>query len=143
MMAKAVKSKARLGSFDDLMTEQSENIEAHVEPIARRLKEVVLAGFPDAVEVVRLGDAAASYGVGEKKMSEAHVYIMPKARYVNLGFYHGAGLPDLDGLLEGTGKKLRHVKVRSLEDADKPAVQALIAAALAERRSALGIEDET
>ena len=139
-MTKAVKSKARLGSFDDLMSEQSENIEAQVEPIARRLKEVVLADFPEAIEVVRLGDCAASYGVGEKKMSEAHVYIMPKARYVNLGFYHGVGLPDPDGLLEGTGKKLRHIKVRSLEDANKPAVYALIVAALAERRAALGLE---
>ena len=54
------------------------------------------------------------------------------------GFYQGAGLSDPEGLLEGTGAKLRHVKVRSVEVAEQPAVRALIEAALAERRHAQG-----
>jgi hypothetical protein len=71
-------------------------------------------------------------------MSELHVYVMPQAKYVNLGFWHGVGLPDPERLLQGTGTKMRHIKVRSVEDAKAPAVRALIAAALAERRTALG-----
>lgn len=128
---------ARLGSFDDLMSELPPGTAAVVEPIARKLREVILDDFPDAIEVVRLGDGAASYGVGPKKMSESHVYVMPQADYVNLGFWHGVGLPDPDGLLQGTGAKMRHTKVRSVEDAGTPAVRALVKAALAERRSAL------
>lgn len=128
---------ARLGSFDDLMSELSPGTAPAVEPIARKLREIILADFPEAVEVVRLGDGAASYGVGPKKMSESHVYVMPQAEYVNLGFWHGVGLPDPEGLLQGTGAKMRHIKVRSVEDAGSPAVRALIAVALAERRSAL------
>ena len=128
---------ARLGSFDDLLSELPAATEPHVAPTARALREVVLAGCPDAVEVVRLGDGAASYGVGPKKMSEAHVYVMPLRDRVNLGFYHGVALPDPAGLLEGTGKRLRHVKVRSVADARRPEIAALIAAALAERRTAL------
>ena len=130
---------ARLGSFDDLMSELPPGTAATVEPIARKLREIILDNFPEAVEVVRLGDRAASYGVGSKKMSESHVYVMPQAEYVNLGFYHGAGLPDPDGLLQGTGAKMRHIKVRSVDEAGSPAVRALVAAALAERRSSLGI----
>ena len=129
---------ARLGSFDDLMSELPPGTAATVEPIARKLREIILDDFPEAVEVVRLGDRAASYGVGPKKMSESHVYVMPQAEYVNLGFYHGAGLPDPDGLLQGTGAKMRHIKVRSVDEAGSPAVRALVAAALAERRTALG-----
>ena len=129
---------ARLGSFDDLMNELSPSTEPAVEPIARKLREIILDDFLEAVEVVRLGDGAASYGVGPKKMSESHVYVMPQAAYVNLGFWHGVGLPDPDGLLEGTGARMRHAKVRSVEDAGSPAVRALINAALAERRRALG-----
>lgn len=129
---------ARLGSFDDLMRELPLGTAATVEPIARKLRAVILDGFPEAIEVVRLGDRAASFGVGPKKMSEAHVYVMPQTAYVNLGFYHGVGLPDPAGLLEGTGSRLRHVKVRSVEDAGSEAVRALVAAALAERRAVLG-----
>jgi hypothetical protein len=129
---------ARLGPFDDLMSELSAGTAPAVEPIARKLREIILEDFPEAVEVVRLGDGAASYGVGPKKMSESHVYVMPQAKYVNLGFWHGVGLPDAERLLQGTGTKMRHIKVRSVEDAKAPAVRALIAAALAERRTALG-----
>lgn len=129
---------ARLGSFDDLMRELPPGTAATVEPIARKLRAVILGDFPAAIEVVRLGDRAASFGVGPKKMSESHVYVMPQAMYVNLGFWHGVGLPDPDGLLEGTGVKLRHVKVRSIDDAGSAAVRALVAAARAERRAVLG-----
>ena len=129
---------ARLGSFDDLMNELSPGGAVAVEPIARKLREIILDDFPEAVEVCRLGDGAASYGVGPKKMSESHVYVMPQTAYVNLGFWHGVGLTDPEGLLQGTGAKMRHVKVRSVEDAGSPAVRALVAAALVERRSSLG-----
>ena len=131
-------TNARLGSFDDLMRELPSNAAVMVEPIARKLREVILDDFQEATEVVRLGDGAASYGVGPKKMSESHVYVMPQSEYVNLGFWHGACLPDPEGLLEGTGAKMRHVKVRSVGDAEEPELRALVTAALAERRSALG-----
>jgi len=120
-----VAPEARLGTFDDLLRRASPGVAPSVEPIARKLREVILSDFPEAIEVVRLGDGAASFGVGSKKMSEAHVYVMPLAEYVNLGFYHGVGLPDPGGLLQGTGVKMRHVNVRSLEDAASPAVRAL------------------
>ena len=71
-------------------------------------------------------------------MSEGYCYVLPYQRWINLGFYQGAGLPDPDGLLEGTGARLRHVKVRSVAAADAPAIRALVEAALTERRAALG-----
>jgi hypothetical protein len=54
---------------------------------------------------------------------------------VNIGFWDGVSLPDPEGLLEGTGKRARHVKIRSLPDLERPAVRVLIksAVALAER----------
>lgn len=129
-------SKARLGSFADLMTGTGSDIKA----IAQKLREVVFADLPEAIETVRLGDGAATYGPGPKKMTESHVYIMPKEAYVNLGFFHGSSLTDPNELLEGTGKKMRHVKVRSLAEADNPALHALIIEALAERKTELGLE---
>ena len=73
-------------------------------------------------------------------MTESHVYIMPKEAYVNLGFFHGSSLKDSDNLLEGTGKKMRHVKVRSLKEVQNPALRTLILEALAERKTTLGLE---
>jgi hypothetical protein len=127
-------SETKFGTFDDLL----ELAEPPMRPIMKRLREIILAVDPQAVEVVRLGDRAASYGVGPKKMSEGYAYIMPHKNWVNLGFYYGAALPDPAGLLEGTGRNLRHAKTHSVTDAERPQVRALIEAALAERQKALG-----
>lgn len=123
----------RFGTFEELMADTSPLLQ----PIARRLRELVLAAHPDAVEVVRLGDRAATYGLGPRKMSEGYCYILPHQRWVNLGFYQGAVLADPQGLLEGTGARLRHVKVRSLEAAAASALHDLVVTAVAERRAAL------
>ena len=48
-----------------------------------------------------------------------------KAR-VNLGFYYGADLDDPNGLLEGTGKALRHVKVHDAAVLKDPALRRLV-----------------
>jgi hypothetical protein len=110
-----------------------------MQPVVRRLREIVVDVDPDSVEVVRLGDRAATYGVGPKKMSEGYSYILPYKNWVNLGFFKGAVLPDPDGIMEGTGAMMRHVKIRSLEDAEKPSVHKLIGEALAERKQALNL----
>ena len=56
-------------------------------------------------------------------------YIAPQKKgYVNFGFFFGAGLPDPKNLLLGDGKRLRHVKVWSLEEAKNPALAKLVAA---------------
>ena len=49
---------------------------------------------------------------------------------MNLGFARGTSLSDPDGLLEGTGKRARHVKVRGLEAARAAPLQALVEAAV-------------
>lgn len=127
-------AKAKLGSFQDLIDLTADDMR----PVAQRLREVIVEVDPDAVEVVRLGDRAATYGVGPKKMSEGYAYILPYDNWVNLGFYQGALLHDPTGLMEGTGAKMRHVKVRSVDDAERAAVRRLLETALSERRQALG-----
>ena len=125
------KKEARTGTFKELLEGSSDDIQQ----IAHALRQVIMEVHPEAVEVVRLGYKAASYGIGEKKMSEAHTYIMPHANHVNLGFYYGALLEDSESLMEGTGKKLRHVKVRTVEEATSDGIKQLVEAALAERRA--------
>jgi hypothetical protein len=63
------------------------------------------------------------------------LYVSAQSGYVNLGFYEGAALDDPAGLLEGTGKSMRHVKLASVEALDDPDLSALIEAAADHARS--------
>ncbi|WP_058305958.1 DUF1801 domain-containing protein [Gracilibacillus massiliensis] len=46
-------------------------------------------------------------------------YLQASKNHVNLGFYHGAQLKDTYHLLEGTGKQMRHIRVKRVEDIDE------------------------
>lgn len=69
-------------------------------------------------------------------MSEHFCYIGVHREHANLGFYYGAQLSDPEGLLEGTGKKLRHIKVRDIEEVDRPALRHMVELSLEERKKA-------
>lgn len=125
---------ARVGTFEDLLEMTADPLR----PVAVALRDAILRLHPEVSEVVRLGDRAATYGVGPRKMVDGYAYIMPHAGWVNLGFYRGASLADPEGLLEGTGAAMRHVKVRSLQDVERVEVRDLLTAALTERRAGLG-----
>ncbi|MGC2288986.1 MAG: DUF1801 domain-containing protein [Thermoplasmata archaeon] len=51
--------------------------------------------------------------------------------HVGVEFWRGSTLPDPDHLLEGTGKNLRHVKLRTLEEASSPKLARLVQRAVA------------
>lgn len=56
--------------------------------------------------------------------------IHPARGYARLQFFHGASLPDPARLLEGTGKGMRHVKVRSADGMPSDAMRALVSEAV-------------
>ena len=56
-------------------------------------------------------------------------YVNAFSVHVNVGFFHGAALDDPAGLLEGTGKRMRHVKLRWGLQPNAAALSELIAAA--------------
>jgi hypothetical protein len=64
-------------------------------------------------------------------------YVNAFKAHANVGFYFGAMLPDPAGLLEGEGKRMRHVKLRPGVVLDEKALAALIAAAYADIRQRL------
>jgi len=67
---------------------------------------------------------------------------MTGKEHVTFIFLRGAALPDPEGLLEGTGKSVRHVKVRTAEDVKRPALKKLIveAAKLNKRKPMKGMK---
>jgi len=91
-----------------------------VKPVVRELRALVHASAPDLKEQMRYG--MPSYAMGGAIL----VYVMPTSDHVNLGFYDGVDLDDPHKRLEGTGKRLRHVKVYSVPEAKNPALRALV-----------------
>lgn len=65
----------------------------------------------------------------------AFAYVNVFKSHVNVGFFHGASLPDPAGLLEGQGKRMRHVKLRPGVTIDAAALEALIDAAYRDIRA--------
>lgn len=70
----------------------------------------------------------------------AFAYVDAFSAHASIGFFFGADLADPAGLLEGAGKRVRHVKLRWGRPADEAAIGGLITAAYADmrRRAAAG-----
>lgn len=60
--------------------------------------------------------------------------------HVNVGFFRGAELADTNGLLEGTGKFMRHVKLSPEKDVDVTALRKLIETAFTDMKGRLNAE---
>lgn len=110
-----------------------ENYDAVIQELARAVRALIFDVLPQTVEVVWVQQKTIGYGTGPKKMSEHFSWIVPATKHVALGFYYGTELPDPDHLLEGTGKLLRHVKIRSLDDLYRPSVRRLLEVAITHR----------
>lgn len=67
-------------------------------------------------------------------------YVNVFKAHVNVGFFSGAELDDPAGLLEGTGRRMRHVKVKPGVDLNVAALSALIHAAYADIKSRLIVD---
>lgn len=98
--------------------------EPHVHDYVGKLRKLIREAAPEAEERV--------YG-GWKVIGYDHhglfCYIDPKKTRVNLGVHKGAYLPDMDNLLEGSGKELRHVKIKEKKDIKVTALKKLIKSA--------------
>lgn len=76
---------------------------------AAELRRLVLDACPDFTESIKWGNPVY-------ELSGKVCYLGATKAYVSLGFFNGAALHDPDGIIEGTGKKMRHVKVRDLNE---------------------------
>ena len=73
-------------------------------------------------------DGYATVCVGDAPFAYVGVF----RAHVNVGFFQGASLPDPAGLLEGSGKYMRHVKLRPGLAFDESSLKTLVRAAYAD-----------
>ena len=84
------------------------------------LRQQIVATVPETEESFKW--SRPCYAIG----GTLFCYLAAAKNYVTIGFHRGAELPDPDGMLEGTGKGMRHLKVRSESDASSKVVRELI-----------------
>lgn len=91
--------------------------------VARRWFDRIRSCGPDVTDLLHDGCPTACVN------DAAFAYVGAYAAHASIGIFHGASLADPAGLLEGSGKRMRHVKLRPGADVDDAALEALIAAA--------------
>lgn len=104
-----------------------EDYKPEVRRLALQLRDLVYEIDPEVIEQIDIPAHLLAYGYAKTYTHLMCVIILYKD-YVNLGFPRGVDLPDPEGLLEGTGKRARHVKIRHATQIELPEVAALIQA---------------
>lgn len=106
----------KYASFDAYLQDQGPRNRA----IIRALRRFVRSVAPGLTETVKWGNGC---WVGRK---DPVAYVYSDRGYVQFGFFRGASLKDPQGLLEGKGAYVRHIKVRAPSDIDARAFGALL-----------------
>ena len=115
-------------AVDDWLRTRSEE----QRPIVRKWLERLRRCGPDVLEL--LHDGAATACVGDVPFA----YVGAFKNHVNVGFFNGAALDDPFELLEGTGKRMRHVKLVPGAEVDAHSLDELIRAAYLDCRARAG-----
>jgi hypothetical protein len=116
---------------DRLLGEHPPELQA----MEQALRTTIRSAFPEGIEQVDFANKLIAFGWSMKIRGLLFAIIAHKS-HVNLQLADGAALPDPAGLVEGTGKRIRHVKIRSVDAASSPAVVALVHDQLAARPKA-------
>jgi hypothetical protein len=110
-----------LMTFDVLLSSHHPDVQL----IARAAVTLVSARWPDVPPISDFAGKQISYYL-VPGMKGWLVSIAPYKAYVNLNFADGAHLTDTAGLLHGTGKNVRHVRLNSAADLLHEAIPALL-----------------
>lgn len=102
--------------------------------IAQHWFEVMRACGDDVRELLHDGHPTACIG------DAAFGYVDAFKAHVNVGFFRGAELADPEGLLEGAGRFMRHVKLSPDRPVNEPALTKLIQTAYADMKERLSDE---
>jgi hypothetical protein len=82
--------------------------------IVSEVRNIVLAAVPEAEEAIKWAQPVYS-------INGPLAYIKAFKSSVNFGFWRGVDIDDPGGLLQGSGEKMRHVKLTNLDDVDQGA----------------------
>ena len=107
-------------SVDSWLAERDPSIR----PLCDALRRIIRGAAPQLEESIKWGNPVYT---GNDNI----FYISTADTYASLGFFNGAILTDPQGRIEGTGKKMRHMKVRAVEDMDVEQIESWVKEAVA------------
>jgi hypothetical protein len=94
-----------------------------LQKVVEGLERLVKAAVPGAKITVN------SWGIPTFEAEDPFCFYMVGKSHVTFGFHYGSSLEDPEGLLEGSGKNLRHAKLRGVEDLEQQGLKDLVVAA--------------
>jgi hypothetical protein len=93
---------------------------------------MVLEEAPEAIELIYDAYNAVVAGYSfTGRPSDGFIHIPAYAQWVNLGFHRGSELDDPRGVLQGSGRWIRHIRISELADLERPYVREFVKAAIA------------
>jgi hypothetical protein len=118
-----------------------------IQSLALGLRTVVLAEMAPCHEYIfaMRSKVVLLYAATERVIADGICSINVFTKHITLAFYRGADFADRRGLLQGTGKKMRHVRLTKLSDLDRPELRAYLREARKRagvRRSRIPMPDE-
>jgi hypothetical protein len=114
-----IKGKEARERIDDYVEKKGPKLIAVAEGLRRLVKKTV-SGCTESVN---------PWGIPAFESNGPMCFFMIGKNHVTFGFLRGTTLADPEKLLEGTGKNLLHVKLRTVEDLRRPGLKKLIVAA--------------
>lgn len=91
-----------------------------------QLRQWIFEINPDFNELLYHTHALVSVYSLSDRLSEAYCMIPIYSKHLNLGFHHGAILEDRNNILQGTGKRIRHIPIQSIKDFRNQKVEILL-----------------
>jgi hypothetical protein len=92
-------------------------------PVVAAIRTVMKENAPQATEAI-------SYGIPMYGLKKPLAWINPSKTGITFGFREGANFEDKYGLLRGVGKHARHVRMKNLDQVNRPALNYYIKQAL-------------
>ena len=105
---------------DPAIDEWLANRQPHLRGIATTWCEILRSQGDNICELMH--DGHPTFCVGSIALAYVNVF----KSHVNVGFFQGADLDDPQGILEGTGKRMRHVKLMPDEETNYEPLESLV-----------------
>jgi hypothetical protein len=121
---------------DELIQFLSE-YDIRVGELALALRDIVLGETPTIPEIVHRSYALSMTYSFTGRWPDGFCLIVVSRNHVNLGFFQGAQLDDPYNVLEGSGKQMRHIKIRKPDDLKRPYLRSYIRAAMKQNKADL------
>ena len=98
-----------------------------IQELALELRALVLEEMAPCYENIYDAYSAVAIGYGTSdRLRDGIFHIAVYSNHVKLGFNDGASLDDPKGILQGSGKVIRHITMKASEDLERPELRAYI-----------------